>query len=393
MSEREMEIVPLFARQDRISIDVGAAHGEYTSRLAKSSRFVYAFEPLYELYRDTLSPILQGNANVSILPCAVSNQAGRAVIRVPFFGDKWQPYRASISQDFAGVQHQDYDVPVVTLDSQHIDDVGFIKIDVEGNELNVVTGAMDTIRRCRPVLLIEMEQRHIPGNLITTIEVIESLGYSSYIFRNGRIEERHTLDLIEIQREGLARLDPEIYLNNIFFMPTERKGRNLGWITPFASLDETVPGLWRRYDERHGRPGVCNWVLADRSGDPGPLLFDGKLQRLWNRGGDFRPRELVRAVENLDVGRVVLHYEAGLFPPLHFDALIKDLAACGVRIVVVFSSLVESTLYLASIGLCRQLLFSTAEGLAMARGRGWNNSALLPEDPTAAADLLRDLMS
>ena len=39
-------------------------------------------------------------------------------------------------------------------------DIGFIKIDVEGHEKNVIQGGLDTIKKNKPVLLIEIEEKH-----------------------------------------------------------------------------------------------------------------------------------------------------------------------------------------------------------------------------------------
>ncbi len=46
-------------------------------------------------------------------------------------------------------------VKVETLDSYALTSVCLIKIDVEGSELDVLMGAVETIRRCRPRLLFE----------------------------------------------------------------------------------------------------------------------------------------------------------------------------------------------------------------------------------------------
>ena len=46
-------------------------------------------------------------------------------------------------------------VDVITLDSLGLENVGLIKIDTEGFEVEVIKGAMETIRKSRPILLIE----------------------------------------------------------------------------------------------------------------------------------------------------------------------------------------------------------------------------------------------
>ncbi len=47
-----------------------------------------------------------------------------------------------------------------TLDSFNFQDVDLIKIDVEGSELFVLEGAVDTIRRCQPVVQVELRDTH-----------------------------------------------------------------------------------------------------------------------------------------------------------------------------------------------------------------------------------------
>ena len=41
--------------------------------------------------------------------------------------------------------------------------IDFIKIDVEGFELNVVKGLKNSIKKYKPLLLIEIEKRHNPN--------------------------------------------------------------------------------------------------------------------------------------------------------------------------------------------------------------------------------------
>jgi hypothetical protein len=53
-------------------------------------------------------------------------------------------------------------VPRVTLDSLGLTGVTFVKLDIEGHELHALRGARETIRRDRPTLLLELEERHHP---------------------------------------------------------------------------------------------------------------------------------------------------------------------------------------------------------------------------------------
>ena len=67
-------------------------------------------------------------------------------------------------------------VPTYRLDSLSIDNVGFMKIDVEGHEESVIIGAEQTIRRCRPILLIEAENRHREGAVQKITRRLENWG-------------------------------------------------------------------------------------------------------------------------------------------------------------------------------------------------------------------------
>lgn len=63
-------------------------------------------------------------------------------------------------------------IPVMTIDSFEFDSCDFIQLDVEGYELHIIRGAMETIRAYSPVISIEDTNPEIEKLLIT------SLGYS-----------------------------------------------------------------------------------------------------------------------------------------------------------------------------------------------------------------------
>jgi hypothetical protein len=66
-------------------------------------------------------------------------------------------------------------VPIRTLDSYEFDNVGLIKIDVEGFEEKVLRGGVKTIARCKPILYIEDDRPELSGSLR---KFITELGYS-----------------------------------------------------------------------------------------------------------------------------------------------------------------------------------------------------------------------
>ena len=85
-------------------------------------------------------------------------------------------------------QHDEYDVEVVTLDSLGFTGVGFIKVDVEGAELQVLEGARMLLARDRPILLIELLAGTYadPGGAVE--EIAAAYDYDAFIFHAGRLE-------------------------------------------------------------------------------------------------------------------------------------------------------------------------------------------------------------
>jgi FkbM family methyltransferase len=384
LSERELTIIPMLLGKGGLCLDVGAAQGSYSVEMLKCGRRVLAFEPLFDIYAEDLGGLLATQPNLSVLPYAASNRAGRTTIRVPQFAGKWQPQRASISQDFSGVPHQDFNVPLVTIDSLDLVDVGFIKVDVEGNEINVILGALGLIHRDRPVLLIEMEQRHIPGDLIIAIRVIEALGYRSHVYLDKGLVDRDTLDLQEIQRDGLRRLDPETYLNNIVFLPTIDWPRNPGWIAPFLSGGEASVMLWGATLDRFG----IAFGLGEERADLPASELDGRFQRMWNRAEPLAPAQLLRQARNLNLGRIAYYYDPAILPPNQTQVVLRGLAAQGAEVRILVAALGDEAGPLAvAQRLGQKLVFASAE-LAAKGARLGLAGTVLPQDQGRAVDLL-----
>ena len=73
---------------------------------------------------------------------------------------------------------------MITLDSLKLEKVNFIKIDVEGQELNVIKGGVKTITKNKPIIFFEcwdINSHHwnnIPNTHNELMEYIKSLGYT-----------------------------------------------------------------------------------------------------------------------------------------------------------------------------------------------------------------------
>jgi hypothetical protein len=117
----------------------------------------------------------------------------------------------------AGSGHTEV-VRVATLDSFDLHGVGLIKIDVEGAELGVLEGAVETLRRFRPLLLVEIEQRHHRAPIGGVFERLRALDYDGH-FLDGRGVVR-PIEEFDVERHQVATLDNPArgpYINNFLF--------------------------------------------------------------------------------------------------------------------------------------------------------------------------------
>lgn len=169
----ELALLPLLADRARTSLDIGASGCLYLSRLADSSRRCVVFEPRPPAASD-LRAMTRGLslATVQVEPVALSERSGTATVRV-------------LARDRHPVGS--YDVPTRRLDDYFLDDVGFVKLDVQGHEAAVLRGGWNTIGAQRPRLLLSMEERHRPGGMAEVFELLGGLGYHGFFALEGAL--------------------------------------------------------------------------------------------------------------------------------------------------------------------------------------------------------------
>jgi len=230
--ERELWLVSFLCDKEKTAIDIGANMGAYSYYMRKFSRHVIAFEPNSELWSD-LHRLLGRDFRIESV--ALSNRVGRSTIRI----DRTNTGVATIEEknDLRCVKDKSIVVEKVvevrTLDSFEFSDVAMIKIDVEGHEEAVVGGAMRTIQRCRPSLLIESEERHNPGAPRRLASSISGLDYRVLFLKGGKLREFGELCDEDMDPNNLVHGDRE-YINNFLFIPAENSQR-IGHMRDFLS--------------------------------------------------------------------------------------------------------------------------------------------------------------
>ena len=164
------KMVPYFEKRN-VAIDIGASYGFTTRPLADIFNTVYSFEAITEV-RECLKKNISFLDNVKVLDYGISNFNGKQ--RFNFSGP-----RTGLTSSVK-VSNQKTNKHIVEkvqkLDSLiDIDNIDFIKIDVEGAELSILEGAKNVIIKNKPVLLIELWEN--TENALKIMTFLKDLNY------------------------------------------------------------------------------------------------------------------------------------------------------------------------------------------------------------------------
>lgn len=214
-------------------LDVGAHDGLLTLPLARlPGARVLAFEPLPTAFARLRAAVLAEHGTVppqiALRAEALGPAPGTLRLSVPVLDGVPQEQWASIAKDysaFASVSAQRHEVPVITVDSLGLGDLQHVKVDAEGFEEEVLQGARATLTRCRPVLSLEVEERHRAGSTRDVPAVLAALGYETRFWLDGAMQPLAAFDPATMQ---VASPDPAVfaasdpYVFTFYAWPVER---------------------------------------------------------------------------------------------------------------------------------------------------------------------------
>jgi FkbM family methyltransferase len=142
------------------AIDIGANQGLFTYVFSRRFQRVYAFE-VDEEVASTISNYNPGN--ITLYPFGLSSTSRTSKFYIPVLKGLALAGWGSFDRDnLAGAEEFiEKDVQVKRLDEFEIPAADFVKVDVEGHEVEVLKGAAATIDRCRPVVLIEVKDKNL----------------------------------------------------------------------------------------------------------------------------------------------------------------------------------------------------------------------------------------
>lgn len=134
----------------RVALDIGAHVGFWTRTMAEKFETVHAFEPSPDCYSCLVDNVAD-KPNVITNCVAIGDRAGVCQVhddprRIGNTGSRYVISGAGKT-------------PIVTVDRLNLSALDFMKIDVEGFELQVLMGARESIKKFRPVISMEVDKR------------------------------------------------------------------------------------------------------------------------------------------------------------------------------------------------------------------------------------------
>jgi len=132
---------------DWVCLDVGAHIGYHSILMARMALngHVYSFEPTESAQKFQTNLEASGEQNVTLIRKAVSNFSGS---RVEPIYRIWGNPPERISRDFVTIDE--------FVESEELDRLDFLKIDVDGFDFEALQGAVATLARFSPTVLVEI---------------------------------------------------------------------------------------------------------------------------------------------------------------------------------------------------------------------------------------------
>jgi len=192
--EPELWLMRHLLRDCALALDVGSSIGLYSRELSRHAGKVVAFEanPRVAAFAKHVA-----RRNVEVVNVALSSTAGEVSLHIPL------NRREHTADDLATIESKNpisaergitERVATRRLDDYGFVGCGFIKIDVEGHEEAVLDGAIELITTQRPIMMIELEDRHNAGTVARVTARLSALSYTAYRLSQGRLRPAAELD-------------------------------------------------------------------------------------------------------------------------------------------------------------------------------------------------------
>ncbi|HEY5793737.1 MAG TPA: FkbM family methyltransferase [Bosea sp. (in: a-proteobacteria)] len=200
--DKDFAVISKIDFSNGIMIDVGANHGQSieTAKLYRPDISIVSFEPNIIL-ANALIERYRGDGKVEIRPIGLADCSGSFELHVPSYRGYVYDGLASLDRTEAegwlspdtiyGFRESNLKIDthlcsVETLDEQDLRP-SFIKIDVQGFELQVLIGAKNTLEQFKPAIMLENGSRNSE-----IMDFLSKYDYRQCYVDNDKLVDRHT---------------------------------------------------------------------------------------------------------------------------------------------------------------------------------------------------------
>ncbi len=197
LDEPELFIINKLIEKGTDSIDVGVYRGVHSYEMSKYSNHVHSFEPnpiIFNELNECLPQIIQ---NISLYNCALSEKSEKKILKIPIrnsesdksnYEEYYKMGLATIHEKNTFENYDEFEINSKKLDEFNFEKrISFIKIDVEGHEIEVLAGSKELIKKSKPTLMVEIEEKHSKRSLKESISYVCSLGYRAFCLKNKKL--------------------------------------------------------------------------------------------------------------------------------------------------------------------------------------------------------------
>lgn len=194
---RDRDKLYSLVKKGDVIFDVGTNVGETLLNFAKltgETGYVYGFEPDEENYTNAIKNIsLNSFANIHVFKKAVSDKKETLKLFVV------EPHNRGMNRILDAGDTSDYQyttIEATTLDDiileNKIERVDLVKIDIEGYEMHALKGAVQMLKRFRPVLFVEIAYTRLIKLHTSPNDVMKFLEEMNYDIFHAQTDERIT---------------------------------------------------------------------------------------------------------------------------------------------------------------------------------------------------------
>lgn len=189
---KKTKLIYKFIKPGMVILDIGVNKGYYTllfSKLVSNKGTVFSFEPDPENFMWAKKSIAKNKRNnIRLLQTAISKKDGKLYL---YKGDTSGSSSLIYNQGLGEIKVKSRKLDTIVRDN-NISNIDVIKIDVEGAELDVLTGAVKTLKKYKPKLIIDIHSI----NRKKLFDILNKLDYKIFDYSGQKLKKLTKYDFL-----------------------------------------------------------------------------------------------------------------------------------------------------------------------------------------------------